>query len=299
MNPAPAAASAGRGAALLAITVVFFGTGWPVVKLGLEAATPLWFAVGRTGLCAAVAATLLVLLRRFAAPGRDDLPLVLSVGGLQMAAFFACTHFGLEHLTASRSVVLAYTTPLWVVPLGALALAEPMGRRGLAGCALGLAGLGVLLGPALLAARAPAALAGEAWLLAAAFVWALAIVHARTRAWRLSALQLLPWQMGLACVLLALAAIVFEPGGRIAGGADGLAALAWLGMVVGPIGAWAASAAARELPARVSAIGFLGVPVLGVVASSLWLGETLGVDMLAGGALVVAGLALAAAPRRR
>jgi drug/metabolite transporter (DMT)-like permease len=84
--------------------VVFFGTGWPLVKIGLANATPLWFAVARTALCAAVAAALLVALGRFAAPGRGGRALVFSVGGLQMAAFFACTHLGL--LPKIRSIVV-------------------------------------------------------------------------------------------------------------------------------------------------------------------------------------------------
>jgi drug/metabolite transporter (DMT)-like permease len=287
------AVGAREGALLLALTVVFFGTGWPLVKIGLANATPLWFAVARTALCAAVAAALLVALGRFAAPGRGDRALVFSVGGLQMAAFFACTHLGLLHLPTTRAIVLAYTTPLWVVPLGRLLLDERIGGRGLAGCAIGLAGVAVLLGPAVFAARTPAALAGEAWLLAAALTWALAIVHARRGAWRLTPLQMLPWQMGFACLLLALAALAFEPDGRIGGDPGGLAALAWLGLVVGPVGAWAASAAARGLPAHVSALGFLGVPVLGVAASALGLGERIGADVALGGALVLAGLALA------
>ena len=292
------AVSRARSLSILAVTVLLFGASWPVMKLGLADAAPLWFAFGRAVLMAACAASFLIATGRFATPSRHDLPLVLSIGLGQMAAFFAFSHFGLQHLPAGRGIVIAYSTPLWVIPLSWLFLREPLGPRHLAGCALGMVGLGALLLPDLAVLGTGSALFGEAWLIAAALGWAIAIVHSRHGAWRLSVLQLLPWQVGLAAICLLAAAIMIEPAGHIAPSRSSFLALLFLGVFVGPLGAWGASTVARSLPAHVSAVGFLATPLIGVALSALWLGETIGWDIGIGGGLMLAGLVLTAARRR-
>lgn len=286
-----------RALGLLAMTVVLFGASWPVMKVGLASATPLWFAVGRTVLISATVFAVLFVRREARIPPRQDWPLIVSVGTAQMAAFFACSHFGLMHMPAGRGVVIAYSTPLWVLPLAWIFLREPLGARGAIGSLLGLAGLGALLLPELPQLGHPGVLIGELWLLGAALGWAIAIIHSRYQRWTSSALQLLPWQMGLAACWLLVAAVTLEPEGSIAPTRDSLTALLFLALFVGPLGAWAASDVARTLPANVSSIGFLGAPLVGVIVSTLWLDEKLGWDIILGGGLMLAGLLVAA--RRR
>ena len=63
--------------------------------------------------------------------------MILSVGLLHMGAFAALVSLGLQHVPAGRSVVLAYTTPLWVIPAARLFLGEPIGRAAAPGCCWG------------------------------------------------------------------------------------------------------------------------------------------------------------------
>ncbi|MBL8703071.1 MAG: DMT family transporter [Alphaproteobacteria bacterium] len=282
---------------MLAMTVVLFGASWPVMKVALASATPLWFAAGRSVLISATVFAVLALRREARVPPRGDWPLVASVGTAQIAAFFACSHFGLMHMPAGRGVVIAYSTPIWVLPLASLFLREPLGVRGILGSALGLAGLGALLMPELPRLGSPGVLVGEAWLLGAALGWAIAIVHSRYRRWESPPLQLLAWQMGLAACWLLPAAAILEPDGRIAPTPESLLALLFLSLFVGPIGAWGAAAVARALPANVSSIGFLAAPLIGVAVSTLWLDERLGWDIVLGGSLILVGLAVAARKR--
>lgn len=288
-----------RALALLATTVVLFGASWPVMKIALASATPLWFAVGRAALISATVFAVLGARGALRLPPREDWPLVASIGTAQIAAFFTCSHFGLMHMPAGRGVVIAYSTPLWVLPLSWLFLRERLGARGIAGSVMGLAGLGALLVPELPRLGRPGVLVGEAWLLGAALGWAIAIIHSRYRRWRSSPFELLAWQMGLAACWLVPAAWILEPAGRIAPDTPSLAALLFLSLVVGPIGAWAAAATARDLPANVSSVGFLGAPLIGVVVSTLWLGEPLGWDIVVGGGLIIVGLVVAAQGRAR
>jgi O-acetylserine/cysteine efflux transporter len=289
-----------RALALLALVVVLFGASWPIMKVGLADATPLWFAFGRATVMASCVFAFIALTERIAIPEAHDWPLVVSVGLGQMAVFFAFSHVGLQHLPAGRGVVIAYSTPLWVIPMSWLLLSEKLGARDVIGCALGVAGLVALLAPDIAAFGSSAGLVGGLWLIGAAFGWALAIVHSRRGGWRGSALQLLPWQMGLAAGCLLLAAVLLEPGGSIAPTHASALALLALGVGIGPVGAWGASAISRALPAPVSAVGFLATPLIGVVISTLWLREPLGWEIVTGGTLMLAGLALAATrPWRR
>jgi drug/metabolite transporter (DMT)-like permease len=52
--------------------------------------------------------------------------------------------------------------------------------------------------------------------------------------------------------------------------------------------------AGRRLPGAVASVGFLLVPAFGVTLGAVWLGEPVGWDVIAGGALIVASVVLAA-----
>src|SRR5437764_5847086 len=114
----------------LGLNIVLFGLSWPMIKIGLQAASPLWFAAARATLSATTAFLLLAFLGRLKWPPRADWPIVLSVGALQLACFFAFANLGMQSLPAGRSSVLAYTASLWVVPL-LLLICEWVGRRAL------------------------------------------------------------------------------------------------------------------------------------------------------------------------
>ena len=80
---------------------------------------------GAAGLAAGARATAL--------PRRGDIPVILTVALLHMGAFAVLTAFGLQLVPAGRSIVLGYTTPLWVAPAAWLFLREPVARSQLAG----------------------------------------------------------------------------------------------------------------------------------------------------------------------
>jgi drug/metabolite transporter (DMT)-like permease len=160
----------------LAATIVLFGFTWPVMKIGLMAGTPIWLAAGRAALSALTAFLLLAALGRLKWPPREEWPIILSVGALQLTSFFALANLGVQSLPAGRSVVLAYSTMLWMVPLSLL-VGEKVGGRALAGVALGLAGLVVLVDPTRFDWHDRNVVMGHVYLLLAGFTWALAMMH--------------------------------------------------------------------------------------------------------------------------
>ncbi len=282
----------------LAAAMVLFGLTWPAMKIGLMAGTPVWLAAGRATLSALSAFFLLALLRRLAWPHRDDWPVILSVGGLQLSIFFALANLGVQSVPAGRSSVLSYTTMLWMVPLSLLA-GERVGWRALAGVALGLGGIVVLADPGRFDWHDRKVVLGHIYLLLAGLSWALAILHTRRHRWRTTPLDVLPWQMSVATVLLWLLAAIVEPHGYYDTGKWQLwAALIYIGSLAGPAGTWATVSVTRVLPPITTSLGMLGVPLVGILSSALLLDEPITAALAIGTALVIAGIAIVIVDRR-
>lgn len=276
---------------LLILLALVWGVHWVVVKIGLGYMPPLTYATLRVG---GGLATMLVLLgaqRRLRLPGRSDVPILLSIGLGQVAAGVLIINLALQVVAAGRSSVLFYTMPLWVAVLLAVIYRVRPRRNEILGLALGIAGLAVLLNPAVIDWSRPGELAGALALLADAVIWAGVTIHIRHHRWMSTPLDLSPWQLLIALVPLAAIAFLVE-GFR---GVDWQPATVLILLYSGPLATafatWASQAITRSLGAQASTTGYLAVPVVGLVSGALILGESLGpVDVL-GFALVLAGVA--------
>lgn len=287
------------GLVQLAASVVLLASAWPVTKQAINlGASPIWFAVGRAGLSALVASALLAAMGLVRLPGRRDLPALLGVGLLQLAAFFAFAHLAVAWVPAGRTAVLSNVTTIFIVPLSLLVLKERIPPRRWVAAGLGVMGVVVLIGPWAIDWSSREALIGHLFLLAAAAAFSGAIIIVRRFPPALSMFQLLPWCFGLAtCVLVPLAAV--HGGGIGLWPAAAAGALGYIGGFAGPVGTWCVMEAAAGLPAMVSSVGFLMTPAAGLLLATWWLGEPLGLDLLAGTALILGGVGFAAWPRRR
>lgn len=283
---------------LLAVVVLAWGFTWVVSKLLLLHMTPLWAVAARSMAGTAALLALGLALRRVAWPVKADIPVILSVGLLHMGAFAALVSLGLQYVPAGRSVVLAYTTPLWVIPAAWLFLGEPIGRGRQAGLALGLAGLILIFNPLAFDWSNRDALLGNGLVLLAALCWAANIVYVRAHRWATPPFELALWQALLATGVLSAVALLAEGVPAV----DWNAELGWLlgyGGVFGiAIAYWAAVNVNRFLPAGVTSIGLLGVPVFGLLCSAVILHEPLSASLLAGMALIVTGIAAGVLERR-
>jgi drug/metabolite transporter (DMT)-like permease len=279
---------------LLLIAVTLFGGAWPITKSALADATPLWFAVSRTLLAAVIISLLLLSKRQLRWPAPQDWPAVIGVGVLQLGGYFALTHLAVALVPAGRTAVLANVTIFWLVPLSVLVLQEKVSPGRWVAAALGLAGVAALAGPWAADFGDRNVVLGHAMLLAASFLWSWAIIATRKFPPSRPMLQNLPFAFLLGGAVLVPMALVEEP--FAAGGGIGPGAL-WqmlvIGCIVAPLGTWAVIEAGRRLPGAVSSVGFLLAPAIGVVVSTLWLGEPLGWDVLIGGALIAASVVVA------
>ncbi|VVE05038.1 transporter [Pandoraea communis] len=291
-NRSPVRSHAG---VLFTVVIVAWGVNWPVSKALLLHVSPWWSAALRSVVGMATLFVICALTRRLVLPRRGDLPVILSVGLLHMTVFSLLVALSLQYVSAGRSAVLAYTTPLWVMPAARVWLGEALTPRRVLGLACGLLGLTVMFNPLAFDWRDRQAVFGNALVLAAAFAWAVAIVHARAHRWVNGPFELSPWQLLLASGVMCALALVVDGAPHISGwrGFSGL--LAYGGVIGGGIAYWLAGVVTRRLPAGVTSLGLLGVPVVGTLASALFLHESLGWDVWLALALIVGGIALGTA----
>jgi drug/metabolite transporter (DMT)-like permease len=279
---------------LLLVAVTLFGGAWPITKSALVDATPLWFAVSRSLMGALVIAAILAAMGRLRFPSRRDWSAVVGVGLLQLGGYFALTHLAVALVPAGRTAVLANVTIFWLVPISVVVLKEKVSATRWVAAGLGLAGVVALAGPWAVGANETSTLSGHLMLLLAAFLWSWAIIVTRLYPPERPMLDNLPWCFLLGSAVLVPMALVREPFSQ--GGGIGMGAL-WqvlvIGCLVAPLGTWAVIEAGRRLPGAVSSVGFLLAPAIGVVVSTLWLGEPVGWDVIIGGALICGSVVVA------
>ena len=213
----------------------------------------------------------------------------LAVALVNNVAPFVCFAWAATVLPAGYLAIINGMVPLWAAIIAVPVLKERLGFGRIAGFALGIAGVALIvnLGPVELSLRTAAAvLVG----IAGAGFWGWAGVMIKQRSGRLP-------PMGLAAGSIAFAALLMAPLWAAAPApatwtAASLASLIALGAICSGLAYLPFFTLIRDIgPSRTLTVG-LTVPVLGVLWGWLLLDETVTLGMLAGTALVLAALAL-------
>ena len=288
-----------RGILCLVITVFGWGLTWPVKKILLAELSPWWMLSLRSAIASVTFFAVSAALRRFSSPPRGDIPVLITITLLHMVGFAALAAFGLTVVSTGRSVLLAYTTPLWVLPGAVLLLRETLTVGKTIGVGMGIAGLLVLFSPASLNWNDKAAVYGNSALLMAALLWALSILHIRAHRWRSTALTLAPWETLLAAIILTILAMAFASLKEVHWDLNLVALLIFSGSFGTAAPYWAVAVASRELPAITTSLGLLCTPLVSIVTATIALGESVTYVLLVAAALILGGVILGAVPARR
>jgi drug/metabolite transporter (DMT)-like permease len=283
----------------MAALALVWGCNWPVLKLTLAEVPPLTFRMvtlefAGLGLLAVARAS----GESIAVP-RAWWPKLLALAFFNITVWNGLVLFGLKELPAGRSVILAYTMPVWATLVGFALLHEPLNRRKVVGLSLGMLAMALLLGEDIgLIERRPF---GASMILGSAIAWAIGTVLLRKWKPPVPLVPLSGWMMVLGWVPLALAAPLLDDVhvGRLAS----VSPVAWFGIVynialAGVIGHWAWFSLARSLPVAISGLASLPVPVVGVFASMIVLAERPGAVEWVALACVVGALAAVLWPQR-
>ncbi len=282
----------GRALLLLGAVALIWGLTWPVNKAMLQEMPPLLMLTWRSVIATIVLFAMALPRGRLTLPPREDMPVLLSITVLHMVGFTVLAFVGLSFVSTGRSVVLSYTTPLWVMPGAALFLKEKLSKRRALGVGVGLTGLVVLFNPLALDWSDRTAVLGNLALLGAAFLWAGSILHIRGHVWRSTPFQLIPWEALLATVLLAALAFVFGELRWVEWHLSLILLMLFSAVIGNALSFWAIATAGRGLSALTISLGLLMTPLVSIVTATLALGEPLTLTLILAAGLILGGVAL-------
>ncbi len=275
---------------ILLLTIVW-GCNWPVLKIGVSEIAPLTFRA----LTLPFAGLGMFLVTRWSGGsiriprawwGRVAILAIINISGWNGFVLF-----GLQQLPAGRTAIIAYTMPIWATLISIVALNEPLNKRKVLGLVLGMLGMAILLGDDIRHIRS--APVGALLILVAAILWACGTVLLRKWKPPIPQNALSGWMMLLGWLPLAILAPFFDP--HPASYLTTVSAKAWFAVaynifLAGTMAHWAWFTLARTLPVAVSSLSSLPVPVVGVFAGMLFLGERPGAAEFVALALVLASL---------
>ena len=274
---------------LLAAVTVGWGLNWPAMKISLNEIEPWTFRA----LVTPVSALILLSLARASGVSlhvpRQQWPVLIAVSLLNITGWQILAAYGISQMPAGRSMVIAYTMPVWASIFGVVFLAETMTRGRIAALVLGMSGIGILL------VEETEALAGAPWgalcTLGAAVSWAGGLICLKKVTWRVATLPLAGWQLLIGGLPYLGGAFIFEKPNL-----DGVSTAAFVAIaftIIWPIcfNHWAFFKVVTFFPASVCAVGTMLAPVIGVFAAGYGLGEGVGWPEIAALVLVCAALA--------
>jgi probable blue pigment (indigoidine) exporter len=281
-----------EGIALLLVTACSWGLTWPFSKYLLTMLPP--FSM-RT-LCGAVGCViafgLAALRRERLIPPAPQWGRLLLFSLLNYGAFIALTAKALAWLTASEAVVITYTLPIWAAILAWPMLGErPTLRQGMA-ILLGLGGVALMVDLGAVQTD-PRQLPGAAMALGAAILFALGTVIAKRHPLALPPITSVAWQAMLGIIPVGLLALTESP--RLAALTQpGWAAILYISIFPMTIAYLTWFRALRLVSAATAATTVLISPMIGVIGSTLMLGDTLGPRQIVALLMTLSGVALAA-----
>jgi drug/metabolite transporter (DMT)-like permease len=238
--------------------------------------------------CAALGAWLLLRRRRIQVTGRAALFALAS--GVCFGFDLAFWHVSILETSVALATLLVNLTPIHVGLFAWLVRRERLGTRFTAGAALALLGCFALLGD-------PGGAAGG--LRGAGFAIIASLFYAGYFLWMSAARQQLDTLSALFLMTASATLVLGAAGIALGDPFRGFPASAWaamlgLALITQVGGVMGVVWLLRHLPAHVVSVALLAQPVAAAGLAWLLLAEPLGAHELAGGAVVLAGIALAA-----
>ena len=278
-----------RSYALLVTLAALWGGSFVFMRVAVPALGPVALAFVRVDIAAVALLALAYAQRRFP-PFRTRWRDFAIVGIVNSALPFLLFSYAQQYITASTGAMLNATSPFFGAIAAAIWLGEPLTARKVAGMVLGFAGVSVLVGwhPDALTRESTFAIAA---CLAAALCYALGGTFTKRRMKGVPPFAVATASQVAAALALA-PALPFTsiPGPVTMLVAANVAALALASTAVAYLIYF--KLIADVGPSRALTVTFL-IPLFGVLWGFLFLDEALTINMLTGGALIVAGTALA------
>jgi drug/metabolite transporter (DMT)-like permease len=280
-----------REASLL-MAVFFLGTNPVALKLAVLDVPPLPFVATRFLLAGLVLLPVALLLGRGREVGGKDLLSMAGVGFVGVGMNNAAVTLGVSMTTASETALIYAAAPIWGILLGlALGLERPT-LWGIGGVALAVLGVGVVVYGGL--GGRGSSLEGDLLVVVATVCWGSYAVLSLPLLRTYSPIVVAAYTMlfgGLAALPPALPGFVAAEWGEVGGEAWG--AVAYSTLLVAAYGFWAWQWGVSRVGAnRVLVYQYL-ITLVGVVSGVALLRESLTINKILGGAVILLGVYLA------
>ena len=270
--------------------IISWAGNWPLMKLALGQVPPLLFVLLRLLGSLVLIAPVLVATRQPLLPVRGERMGLLCVGELQVGGFLIFSIIGLALLPAGRAIVLAYTMPLWAIPIGLFLWPEPLSRNQLVGAAIGFAGLALFMNPSLVDWGNGRILVGNTLLLLAAITWALGSCLYRRRTWRSPFWVQTLWQLAVSIIPVGAIALTGAAAGPMRWSWGVIAILTYNCIVTTALGYFIWGKVLSMMPAATAGQVVTLTPIGGFLLSAMIFGGTMTGDVVLSIALIVVGI---------
>jgi drug/metabolite transporter (DMT)-like permease len=257
---------------VLAALTFAWGFNWTALKVALSEVGPWTFRSLCLGLGSAVLFAALRASGQSLTVPRGQWGRLALLALVNITCWNMLTAFGIPLIPSGRASILAYTMPIWAIPLSMWLLGERLTPRRLLGLALGIVALALLLGQSFTGlGEAPL---GSMLVLAAAVSWAFGTVLQKRLGLGMPLGVYTAWLLFLGGIPVFIGTLLLEDV-RALGGVSLWPALgvAYNVFVAFAFANWAWVKIAMSVPVSVLSISMLLIPVVGVMSGVLFLGE--------------------------
>lgn len=175
--------------ALLLLMAVIWGVNYSAVKFGSRLLTPLTFTWARV-LLAMLTLGAVALLQRRPRPARRDVLALLALGALGNGAYQLCFVFGVSRTRVADAVLIVASAPAFIAIISRIRGVERVRRRALAGIALTVVGVAIVMLGSAATARAEGTALGTALVFVGVLCWSVFTVGIQPLTHRVDPVQL-------------------------------------------------------------------------------------------------------------
>lgn len=283
--------------AILFATVNIWALAFTAIDVVLDELSPINLVMLRHLWAAGVLLAVLLASEDLRWPDRADVPRVAVLGFLAVVAYHVFLYLGQLVVPPGTAALLVSTAPVWIAVLAAALLAEALTAPKVAGIAVALVGVAVVIaygtpGRELTLVAAQAA----AVILVAPLAWALFTVLGKPLTKRYSSLEVAAWSTVAGTGLILAGGLPFFGPSLVAQtlalSPVGWGAVVYLGVLSTALTTLIWFHALSRAEATEVAVYIYLMPVLAVVWAAALVGMEVTAFIVAGGALILAGIAL-------
>jgi drug/metabolite transporter (DMT)-like permease len=269
---APIPTSAAGSARLLVVLLAFaWGLNWIAAAIALPEVPPwsLRFAGAGIGMVTLFGAALLTGHDLRVPPGERLHVMVAAF--FNVALFQILSAFAQLNGATFRVIIIVYSMPIWATIMGRLVLGEKLNATRIVAFGLCIAGLGLLVWPLLAGGSLPRSVI---YSLGCAFSWAFATVYIKKAKVTVEPLANAAWQLLFGFCFITIGTFAVDGYPRLWPiHSNALLAVLYVGVFGVGLAHFLWWSIVGKLPTITASIGSLLVPVIGVSASTIVLGE--------------------------